>query len=244
MRFKEYLVETVIEEKSIIKISNIISNYLNSNEKRITREIYKDKNKWTWVGRKDIGKIKDILRKTISVSEINNLLNIFSEKFFNIKILVKDKIDNDDTIGEWNSDYNLITLKLSLLTQRDELRSFLVHELRHALDTFKGASNPESLYWSPRNKTNITNDEHELYQNSRSEINARFSQALDSINKQLNSPFWEEGVYNTKSIQSLVNAKFKSYDIAYLFPEKTESKEYKRLVKRAVEYIQHRLENK
>lgn len=244
--FKQYLIETAGEDRSLVMISKIISEYLEDKKSyfrsKIKKSIYD--NKYT-----SIGSIEKLIYR-VSPSNSSNILSNLPDNFGSVKLSLKELKDTDGSYeGQWAPDYNTIYLHTDYIISNPvdtyKLRTYLMHELRHALDDHKKKGEPNK-YVNARasNVDSIDKSEDFIkYQNSPSEINARYGQAIASIDSQLDSAFWKEGVYDSKSIYALVLSKFKKYHIAYLFPEKTESKEYKRLVRRAVDYIQQRLDN-
>ncbi len=244
--FKQYLIETAGEDRSLVMISKIISEYLEDKKSyfrsKIKKSIYDTK--FT-----SIGTIEKLINRTASI-DAENILGNLPKNFGSIKLVMKELKDADGPYeGLWEERYNTIylnTIPLQLTpVDTYKIRTYMMHELRHALDSYKTKGTPDK-YNNARDVPAQLSDQQEWfvrYQNSPSEINARYGQAIASIDSQLDRAFWKEGVYDSKSIYALVLAKFKKYQIAYLFPEKTESKEFKRLVSRAVDYIQQRLKN-
>lgn len=123
----------------------------------------------------------------------------------------------------------------TILVPRTEknLVSDLVHELRHALDDIK--SGGKFL----QGKTNVplsTKSTASTYLSLPLEINARFSQAIHSIVKDLSGtdPSREE-------IVQAIKVEFIARDITKFFPGKLNDPMFRRLFTRALTYLEGRL---
>lgn len=126
--------------------------------------------------------------------------------------------------------------KTVIVPQTDtDLTSDLVHELRHALDDVKSAgkflqgrktSTPRSSKDDPRS----------AYLSLPLEINARFSQAIHSIVKDLQGT-----APGRKDIIDAIKVEFFVQNITPFFPKKMEDPDYRRLFTRALSYLESRL---
>lgn len=116
-----------------------------------------------------------------------------------------------------------------------DLTSELVHELRHALDDIKSSgrflqgkntSTPRSTSSDPRS----------AYLSLPLEINARFSQAIHSIIKDLTGT-----TPTRKEIMDAIRIEFFVQNITAFFPNKMNDPAYRRLFTRALSYLEGRL---
>lgn len=116
-----------------------------------------------------------------------------------------------------------------------DLTSELVHELRHALDDVK--SSGRFLQGRKTNTPISKNDDpRSAYLSLPLEINARFSQAIHSIIKDL------KGTNPTrKDIVDAIRVEFFVQSITPFFPKKMQDPAYRRLFSRALNYLEGRL---
>ena len=115
-----------------------------------------------------------------------------------------------------------------------QLESEIVHELRHALDDVKSAGKflQGRKTSTPRSLTSTSS----AYLSTPVEINARFTQAIQSIVKDLQgtSPSHEE-------IMQAIKVEFLAQDITQFFPKRMADPDYRRLLTRALSYLESRL---
>jgi predicted SprT family Zn-dependent metalloprotease len=149
------------------------------------------------------------------------------------------------TVGVWLPDEKTISLNKDYLNtpkRKAHLRSVVAHELRHALDDVKSKFKATSSksYMNPRTKfqKSLPTDADKTRAQP-IEINARFVELLNSlvpaIKYAVNNLQPEEiRGYIMKELQEgLVH-----HQLADLFPEKEKSPQYKRLMKRVVDFVQ------
>lgn len=239
--FIQYLIETASDDHALVAIASIITNYVAERDTYFRKKY--NKLDATQMGILSLGTISQIVNKD-STNGIQALKSLPPE-FGSIKLRMKNLKDEDGTYeGEWEPDYNRIILNYKMLEigfDPSNFKTYMVHELRHALDHYKANKKDSTKYYADKKRNDVIDNDFKAYQSRDAEINARYAQAVASMDEQLKRDFWTTGAFDSKSIYSLVQSKFKRYDIAYLFPEKTESPQYKRLVNRAVQYIQHKL---
>lgn len=243
MQFKQFLLEKTLEDSAIIKIAGIVSNLLEEKHDLVLKK-YSNTHELKHIKNSNALKlfsIEEILNSTGNSDILENLPKDFGKIRFFIYAF------DDSTAGEWNAKSKIINIHSNLLIpqiKKFDLKNYMVHELRHALDSYKFKGKEiDQKYFKPRDFGDITDTPYKKYQSSKSEINARYAQAMDNIDSMLEKPFWTQGVYDNKSIISLINSNFKRFHISYLFPEKENSTEYKRLFNRAYLYIKQKLEN-
>lgn len=116
-----------------------------------------------------------------------------------------------------------------------DLTSELVHELRHALDDVK--SSGRFLQGKKTSTPRSTNkDPRSAYLSLPLEINARFSQAIHSIIKDLKGTNPSK-----KDIIDAIRIEFFVQNITPFFPNKMNDPAYRRLFSRALSYLEDRL---
>ena len=136
----------------------------------------------------------------------------------------------------------------------DRMRTTITHELRHALDEYKSGSYPPSpknktpeltnRYFTPKKKEHRKDDPYSTaqYRAQPAEINARFTEVLDTLATRIipRANKLSSDQARPKIMHDLNHLLIK-YGIADLFPERTQSRDYKRLIKRAVDFIDKEL---
>ena len=156
-------------------------------------------------------------------------------------------------MGIWDEKTNSAIFNLDYLDS-DRMRTSITHELRHALDEYKSGSfppspknkNPEKTnrYSVPKKKAHRKEDPYSnmQYLAQPAEINARFTEVLDTLATGIipRASKLQPDQVRPKVMHDL-NHLLTKYEIADLFPEKTQSRDYKRLIKRAVDFIDKEL---
>ncbi len=244
MRLQE-LFETTDEDRAIISLSSAVY-------KKLTQHIGTDKDSI------EIGKIGDLFDTPIVA--LNNVSleiqggDIFIRRLHAIppEDVIGDK-SKDSAVAFWDEDTDTAVFNRNYL-DTERIKTTITHELRHALDSVKSNKFPGDAlrYFTPKKKEHRTfyyNKKGEVdkkdvrnlipYRAQPVEINARFAEVLHTL-----SDFVVKR-YNTvaphllkrqliQDFKRLLNL----YHIAYLFPEKTQSTDYKRLLKRGYDFIQ------
>jgi len=144
----------------------------------------------------------------------------------------------------YEADTNTVVLNLKFIN-RHRTKTTITHELRHALDEFKSGSYPGNAkrYFTPKKKQH-QRDEKVAYLAKPAEINARFVEILDVLTKRI--PKWYDKLPENEirsRLQHDLNQMFITFDIANLFPEKTKSKDYQRLIKRAYQFMEKEMQH-
>jgi hypothetical protein len=153
----------------------------------------------------------------------------------------------EDIRGLWYSDIKTMVLNSDMLDTKP-MRSIIVHELRHALDDFKSnfKANSSNKYSTPKNKlhrvsANDPKAKRLAYLAEPAEINARFLQLLDRLAVVVKRGI-KLGPETTRPfIINRLMELLDEFEIAELFPEKEKSKDYKRLIKRAMDFVEKEL---
>ena len=246
MRLQE-LFETTEEDRALISLSSSIyaklqpytggnldyENVFDAPEQQLIR----------------LGKISNIF--DTSITALNDISieiqggNPFIERAKDPTETVAD-YEGKELFGFYEEDTRTIVLNLELMG-RHRMKTSITHELRHALDEIKSGSYPGDAkgYFTPRKKEHRKNDP---YSNTRytaqpAEINARFVEVLDILSKRI--PKWHGKLSPDQVRPQIMNDLthlLVKYEIADLFPEKSQSKDYKRLIKRAVDFINKELQ--
>ena len=161
--------------------------------------------------------------------------------------------DSDSTgkrniYGLWDADSNTIILNYDFIAS-NSIKSVITHELRHALDDYKSEfkAGKSKRYSTPRKKEHrkdysndpyASNDQKsQPYRAQPAEINARFSEVLHGITAQARHAMKRDPAEMKPRLMRDLKKLLDMKHISDLFPEKEQSKDYKRLIKRAVDFI-------
>lgn len=261
--FELFLTETTEEERAILSLSSAISNHIKK-YKDIEPEqhnyddddydsdydddldIHGDEDY-----PQDIGTIGQLFDTPL---DILNPVRLELQSDYGIRQRIKreDESDkqilkpgSDDILGLWYSDSKTIVLNKDYL-ESPSLKSAVSHELRHALDDFKSdfrANKPNTKYTKPKiksiRKLSDKDDPHGLKILAEpAEINARFSQVLHAMTPVIARSVKLDPYYADRLIKNQLNNELDRYLIADFFPHKQNSKEYKRFIKRAMDFVQ------
>ena len=236
MRLQE-LFETTEEDRALISLSSSIYNKVKAYSN--TDLDYDDESDESL----RLGKIGELFNTPISILDNINLELQGGEPF-----LIRARVDlskhasSTQVYGLWEPETQSIILNIDYL-DTEKVKTVITHELRHALDDYKSkfkTADDDTRYTTPKKREQRKDPESMLYYKSRpDEINARFLEALDILVKRI--PKWynrlQPGEIKRQVSIDFINLLSK-YEIAELFPEKTKSADYKRLVKRGYDTIQ------
>jgi len=130
----------------------------------------------------------------------------------------------------------------------NHMKSVIVHELRHAMDDVKSGykANASDRYSTAKNRSyrNVTRDPHMGnlgYLAQPAEINARYLQVMHAMVPVINRAAKLDQPTGTALIEKWLSKYMEHFNISHLFPEKEKSKDYKRLLKRAMDFIEKEL---
>jgi hypothetical protein len=250
MRLVElFLIETTEEDRAIISLSSAIYKYLQK---------YADQDL-------DYANPDDEEQEVVRLGKLGNLFDIPIEGMNDINLEIqsdmglidrvrRDKPDSstdtpgaDAPGGMWYGDNKTMVLNSDYLSS-DDMQSVITHELRHAMDDIKSGykANASSRYSTARNKSyrNVTKDPHMgnlAYLAQPAEINARFLQVLNKLVGQIPALAKYPQNQFTMRAERLLKRAMEVYNISHLFPEKEKSRDYKRLMKRGMDFIQKEL---
>ena len=246
MRLLElFLVETTEEDRALISLSSAIYAKLQPYMGELDYDNVFDIPEQQLI---KIGKIGDIF--DTSLTALNDVSievqggDPFIEHAKDPKETIAD-YEGKDMYGFYEEDTRTVVLNLELL-DRHRMKTSITHELRHALDEIKAGPTrgDANRYFTPKKKEHRKNDPYSTiqYRARPAEINARFVEVLDILAKRI--PQWHNKLsldeVRPKILNDLKHLLVK-YEIADLFPEKEQSRDYKRLMKRAVDFIDKEL---
>lgn len=254
MRLQElFLVETTEEDRALISLSTTVYAYL----KKYAGKRLQDGEVI------DMGTIGQLFDTPINILDPvgiqlwshNDILKAFPRQASDADLEDPELDDDDDRniLGFWDPVEKFIALNVDYLESHG-LKGAVTHELRHALDDYKSEfrASSSSRYDTPRKKEHrrdLSNDPYasdlekkKPYHAKPAEINARFAEVLHGTSFQVAHALKK---YPPDQARPKVVAAFKKLldmkHIAHLFPEKTQSKDYKRLVKRGMDFIEKEL---
>jgi len=232
MRLYElFLIETTEEDRAIISLSSSISEYLLQYRKLSGDQLT------------DVGTIGELFKTPLNILDP---ITIELESQDRIRRRIEQeypddvKSDSDNEVaGLWYADSKTIVLDRANIGT-SVMSSIVTHELRHALDDFKSEfkASSSNSYTKPKQKIHRKTPD-DLYMAQPIEINARFLQALNAIVEVITNSR-RKGLTKEQTKDSAMHElgrAFSHYDIGEFFPNKQQSDDYKRLVKRAVDFV-------
>ena len=250
MRLVElFLNETTEEDRALISLSSAIYNYL---QRYADQDLDYDNPDDEENGVVRLGKLGNMFDTPIQGMEDINL-EIQTDMGLVDRVRRETPDEFTDTSGAdgpggiWYNHNKTMVLNSDFLSS-DDMKSVVTHELRHALDDVKSGykANVSTRYGTAKNKSyrKVTKDPHMgnvAYLAQPAEINGRFAQALDKLTDQIPHLIkYPQDQIHKRSVRLLLQAMDK-YNISHLFPEKEKSRDYKRLLKRGMDFIQKEL---
>lgn len=161
--------------------------------------------------------------------------------------------DKRNILGFWDPNAEMVVLNIDYLDS-NALKNAITHELRHALDDYKSGfkASRSERYSTPKKAEHrkdyskdpfaTSRQKNQSYHAKPEEINARFSEVLHGLAFQIPRVLGREKPDQVRpKIMTAFNTLMSSRNIAHLFPEKERSRDYKRLVKRGVDFIEKEL---
>jgi hypothetical protein len=146
-------------------------------------------------------------------------------------------------LGFWSSDTNTISFNADRLRDK-RMETVIGHELRHALDDIKSnyKGNASTRYTTPKNPEH-RKDNSMNYLAQPAEINARFTEVLHNLLPKIQNAVKLPADQQRDKLIKDLNVELQRNHISAMFPEKTQSSDYKRLLKRAWEFIQKEVDH-
>jgi len=192
-----------------------------------------------------LGKIRDIAAGNSFTTLDETTIEIQGNGPFMIRAVEpgeEAEYEGKELLAFYEADTNTVVLNLKFIN-RHRMKTSITHELRHVLDEIKSGSYPGNAkrYFTPKKKAHQNTAAH--YRAQPAEINARFTELLDVLSKRIIKWY---GAMEGKDIKKQLTTDFKNLlvklEIADLFPEKTRSPAYKRLVNRAYAFMQQEMD--
>lgn len=248
MRLVElFIIETTEEDRAIISLSTAIYKYI---QKYAEEEHEYDNPDDEEAEIIRVGKIGQIFDTPLELLRDVNIQLMPDEAI--ARRAAKERKDPDvirdpttnQIMGIWYNDKTMVLN--SDYIQSNEIKSIISHELRHALDDFKSdfKANNSNRYSTPKNKSfrKAISDPYlgnMKYLAEPAEINARFVEVLHNmvpvIRRAMNLT---DQARARPYIMNQLKAELEKNRISELFPEKEKSSDYKRLMKRAMDFIE------
>lgn len=231
MKLQElFLVETTEEDRALISLSTalypLLMKYADTEEKLVK-----------------VGKIGDLVNTPLSALD-----NVSIELQQNDDFMRRSVDDDDDALADlsdavrvafWDPNEDVFVINLKHI-KKPVIRRTITHELRHALDDMKSEymASASDKYMTAKKKVH-QRDQVNSYLAKPGEINARFTQTMHLIVLKLEKLFniTQDVPAIRKEMMYYLELVFQTNHISTLFPEREKSKDYKRLMKRAVDFI-------
>ena len=238
-----FITETTEEDRAIISLSSAIYRHMQKYVDYIDPDSTEPL---------DIGQIRDFCDTPL---EALDSIHIVLQRGDALRKSVHDDDGEEDdanpsvTLGAWFAADETIKLNSEYITS-NTIKSTISHELRHALDDFKseGRASNSDRYRTPKKKEHRIKDPYMgnlAYKAQPAEINARFVQVLHAITNALERASLKD--LPPDQLRARAEATLKKslqvHKISNLFPEKEKSPDYKRLMKRAVDFIQKEVDH-
>ena len=161
-----------------------------------------------------------------------------------------DPYKQKSSVGTWHPANNgVIELNTDFLGS-NKLKTTIAHELRHGLDDIKSnnwANAEGGRYTTPKKPEHrIAKDEDDKtpYLAEPAEINARVMEIQHQLTDFIPRIYKKFEPNQIKGkIQQYINRLLEEYKIAELFPEKTASKDYKRILSRIIAFAQAEMQD-
>lgn len=219
-----FIVETTEEDRALMSLSSFLYPL-------IVRSVDRDKPK------NIIGKIGDISSTPLEILNDVSIEVLSNELFY--KTLDEPVKTKNPAKGFWDEETQTIFLNLTYIDSLS-LQKTITHELRHALDDYKSnfSASASTRYFTPK-KSGHNLDAIDSYLAQPAEINARFAQAIHVVVMRLDQ-LAKKGTPESVvrgALQSLINRAFEVNNISSVFPEKTKSRDYRRLMSRAADIL-------
>lgn len=232
MKLVELIVETTEHDSIMLKMAKTIHKIIQKYDEDFT-----------------------VYRQGKYLGKLETLTNIQKDTPLEILNSVHVELVNDNTINRigngnsiralWNPDNKTIYLNTEYITD-PRMRRLISHEIRHALDDFLSDFDVGQRYSTPKDKQfryygKDPKKKFAHYQARPDEINARFTEVLDLLDDVIDNAIKNK----TPNIFEYLMNKFKKYleskDITKYFPQGIQSNDYRRLYKRGIAYIMHKI---
>ena len=259
-----FLVESTEEDRELITLSSSIIKKLKKykGEKKGLGDFGQDSD-FDDLDVPDGAYTDELEDEPVKVGTIGTLCNTFLDTLENVVVEVQSDYgmknrhakargsqsisDDDESLGTYYPDENTIVINSDHLG-KSYMDMVVAHELRHALDDQKsgGKALSSTKYRRARNPKlrKSTKDPYygdQSYMAEPAEINARFIQVLHNMVSIIKRHFSKKDIDVEKTKRTIMTnfyGQMEKHDISVYFPEKERSKQYRRLLKRGVDFIQ------
>lgn len=221
------LSETSNEDRAIVSLATAVTLYLRKHASEFGDNVT------------DLGKIGELFDTPLAMlNDVN--LKLAPDQY--LLDLTGSGIDR--TIGGvWDGNTESVIINHENINNAKIVR-VLSHEFRHALDDYKSdfrAGEDDNRYDTPKKKhyRNVKDDPYmsHLYTLAKpAEINARFAEVLTDLAIGIKKFNGSKEEIRSQALD-LLNRSLAHRRIAELFPERTESRDFRRLMSRAADYI-------
>ena len=243
MRLVElFLNETTEEDRAIISLAEPIHSFL---QKYADQDLdWDDENSEAlYVGK--IGQLLDTPFKGIDDIKIV----IMSDSALLVRAKKESPNTRDAPAGLWDANTKTMIFNADYLSA-DFMKSTIAHEHRHMLDDVKSEFRVagSKRYTTPKDKEYRQPKDDPYSPNMQylaqpAEINARFVQVLNAIVPKIKRLSSQPKLEARDKLHKILRYEMDMYDVAGMFRDKNNSRDYKRLLKRGADFIDKELEH-
>lgn len=215
MRFMQFLVETAEEDRAIISLSTVLFKIASQHADQSV----------------NLGPIGELVNTPLTAVNDISIVMVPGDEMSSLYARLFDVDEGSDTTsGIWVPEENSIYINSSLFGT-NKLKATITHELRHALDDMKSGYKASEAYGY-----NVAPTGKDEYKGQPAEINARFAEVMHYLTGYIAKQD-QQGTLNRDDVVRRLYELMGSKQISTMFPEKTQSKAYKRLLKRAMDFV-------
>lgn len=242
MRISDLIVETAQHDRALLSLSVAITRHIAKYGKQVQDQGH-DPIK--------VGTVGELFNTPLQILEplaieLQSGVGI-RQTYEKAHAAIPEILDNE-MLGLWMPDDQKIILN-SLYLGSNSLTVTVTHELRHALDSYLSdfrAAEADIKYSRPhksqaRATTNDPYDRERSYLASRDEIGARFLEVLHQLTPAIHRAVKRGAPDLFNHVMQHFKQLLVTKRISELFPEGTESRDYRRLMSRAADYVTHEI---
>lgn len=248
MKLYELLLETTEEDRALVSLGSAICRHLYDNFRDVDIDTpeydpdFDDTDTSESHEAISVGTIGQIFNTPLDVL---TPVHIFVQSDYGLRERARSsnaaelltRPEDGAILGLWYNDNMVMILNQDFIGS-NSLKKAIVHELRHALDDFKSdfKAGRSEYYARPKNKDH-RKDSTLAYKAGPDEINARFLEVLSNMTVHIKRAFTLPPAQIKPAIMKKFREELEKGYISQLFPEKEQSAQYKRLIKRAMDFI-------
>lgn len=257
---KEYLIETPEEDSDIFRVAEVIADYLKKSWLAATKdpiwmdELKTDIKKYKKT-RQDIQIFENIriisipgAKSAVTTETMKNVIRLYRVNLFHLFPESDDELPHD---GYHDKTNRLIVLDKTLARNIEKMESILTHELRHAVDNLKSVKEitpttpvplsakllktGKALSQRSAQDSDDYSENFNAYLAEPHEVNARFTQVVRVLNKQVN----KDPTLLTRhgALWELIQTLFNHYSISTVYPLGTANPKYRHLLARVYKFV-------